>query len=163
MGKRKQFEFKLEKVRKCEYCGNALFKGISHMCEGWANGFARCANDLDEVIDGMKNKPYRMNHETRAKFIAKERVERDKIMRVDSKGGEYSRCNMANANFHRIALFLGISSEEVCIVYLLKHLDALLHIVKTGKSNSESARSRLHDLSNYTEILHSLMCEDGFV
>ena len=82
-------------------------------------------------------------------------------MSTTNKGGEYTRLGNANDNFYRVAEYLGISPEEVCIVYLMKHLDAVLNIVKTGKSLTEDTRSRMHDMANYLEILHSIMREKG--
>lgn len=107
------------------------------------------------------SKPKRMTHEERLKFFAQERAERDKIMTVTAKGGEYTRLGMANDNFYRIAEYLKTTPEEVCITYLMKHLDAILNTVKTGKSLTEDTRSRLHDIANYVEILHSIMHEKG--
>jgi len=100
-----------------------------------------------------------MTHKDRLDFIRKERLERDKIMSINNKAGEYTRMGNANDNFYRVAEYLGITPEEVCIVYLMKHLDAVLNTAKTGKSLTEDTRSRLHDIANYVEILHSIMHE----
>jgi hypothetical protein len=62
-----------------------------------------------------------------------------------------------------VAEYLGITPEEVCLVYLMKHLDAIINTVRTGKSLTEDTRSRLHDIANYVEILHSIMHEKGLV
>jgi len=103
----------------------------------------------------------RMSHKDRLNFIRRERKERDKIMSITNKAGEYTRMGRANDNFYRVAEYLGIAPEEVCIVYLMKHLDAILNTAKTEKSLTEDTRSRLHDIANYVEILHSIMHEKG--
>ncbi len=105
--------------------------------------------------------PTRMTHRERAAFLRNERSERDTIMSITNKGGEYTRLGNANDNFYRVAHYLGITPEEAVIVYLLKHLDAILNTAKTGKSLTEDTRSRLHDLANYVEILHAIMHERG--
>ncbi len=102
-----------------------------------------------------------MAHKDRLAFIRRERKQRDRIMRIDNKAGEYTRLGKANDNFRRVAEYLGITPEEVCIVYMMKHLDAVLNTARTGKSLTEDTRSRLHDIANYVEILHSIMHERG--
>jgi hypothetical protein len=82
-------------------------------------------------------------------------------MSIKNKGGEYTRLGNANDNFYRVAEYLGFTPEEVCLVYLMKHLEAVLTTARAGKSLTEDTRSRLHDIANYVEILHSIMRERG--
>lgn len=103
----------------------------------------------------------RMTHSERLEFVRAQRKQRGKIMSLRNKGGEYTRLGLANDNFYRIADYLGITPEEACIIYLMKHLDAILNTARTGRSLTEDTASRLHDIANYVEILHSIMHERG--
>ena len=101
----------------------------------------------------------KMNHKERTVFIISERKKRDNIMDISNKGGEYCRSNKANANFYRVAEYLGITAEEACIIYMLKHLDSIVNYVRGSNVQSEPIDGRCHDLANYAEILHCIIKE----
>lgn len=60
------------------------------------------------------------------------------------------------ANFDRVAEHLGISREEVLLVYALKHLDGITAYVQGHKSQREDVRGRINDLIVYLCILRGM-------
>lgn len=81
-----------------------------------------------------------------------------------SKGTEYARSEDANANFKRIAVEEGLSPEQVCRIYLRKHLDALRYYADRLEKGqipalTEPITGRVMDAVNYILILGSLIKE----
>ena len=74
---------------------------------------------------------------------------------------EYAR-NQSNAfaNFERVGENLGISREEVLMVYLLKHIDGISSHVKGHKSQREDVRGRLTDAIVYLCLLWGMVDDD---
>lgn len=83
---------------------------------------------------------------------------REKLDRIDkTKGIEYSQGQKDRlSNFNRLAEGLGMRPEQVCWVYLVKHLDAIQYAVKTGGVLSESLEDRIVDAIKYLELLYAL-------
>ena len=101
-----------------------------------------------------------MTLEERIKMTRKSTERRIKIM--EEKGPEYSRYGSnVNGNFVHTADFLGTTAQFVCLVYFLKHVEAIIAYVLTGKQSCESIESRLDDARNYLDILESLIMEGG--
>jgi hypothetical protein len=74
---------------------------------------------------------------------------------------EYARNkDNAFANFERVGKSIGISREEVLMVYLLKHIDGISSYVKGHKSQRENIRGRLTDAIVYICLLWG-MVEDN--
>ena len=61
------------------------------------------------------------------------------------------------ANFERVAKALGISKEEVLMVYLLKHVDGISAYVKGHKSQREDVTGRLTDAIVYLMLLWGMV------
>lgn len=72
----------------------------------------------------------------------------------DEKSVEYTRGNADDrlCNFTRIGGTLVLPWEYVWSVYFLKHIDAIIEYVKTGKEGSEGIISRIHDAQNYLDL-----------
>lgn len=81
------------------------------------------------------------------------------------KGGEYSGEEDRLANFKRGARLSGASPEQVCLIYLAKHYDAIATFVRdraagTARERSEPIEGRLDDLINYCILMKALLRED---
>ena len=71
---------------------------------------------------------------------------------------EYARNkNNAFANFERVGESIGISKEEVLMVYLLKHIDGINSYIKGHKSQRENIRGRLTDAIVYLCFLWGMV------
>lgn len=67
---------------------------------------------------------------------------------LDSKGKEYAGNDDRLANFKDIARELGITPQQVCLVYLKKHIRALEHSARTNTISMEEG-TRAMDCINY--------------
>lgn len=76
-----------------------------------------------------------------------------------SKGAEYAGLEDRLANFKRGAVDTGASPEQVCWIYLSKHLDSLKTFIRTGKQGSEPIQGRIADAMNYIILLGALLHE----
>lgn len=83
-----------------------------------------------------------------------------------TKGEEYSNNDDQLANFKRLSIKLGLTPEQVLLVYLTKHLDSIDHYVKTQSINvispiriSEPIEGRIDDAINYLCLLKGLIQE----
>jgi len=87
----------------------------------------------------------------------------DEIASVrDAKGKEYANSSDRFANFTRLAQRLGISRNQVALVYLAKHMDSIDSYVRNGKSfSNETIRSRFVDAINYLTLLAGMIAEDA--
>ncbi len=81
------------------------------------------------------------------------------------KGVEYTRGDGDRlANFKRIAAMLGVTPEQVCMVYLMKHVDAITHYSNQApgerrRNASEPIRGRIVDVITYYTLLLALIDE----
>jgi len=76
------------------------------------------------------------------------------------KRSDYAGDDDCLKNFHQLAEFLRAKPEEVCQVYLLKHLQAIQNALETGKVNwdwetkeGEGLKQRIADARNYLLLL----------
>jgi hypothetical protein len=72
------------------------------------------------------------------------------------KGRSYSSRDDELANFKDLAKLLGIPPEQVCLVYLTKHIYSIFSIVKGEKYDTEGLRGRIIDAINYLILLNAL-------
>jgi hypothetical protein len=63
-------------------------------------------------------------------------------------------------NFERLAKILGLTREQVLLVYAMKHLDGICAYVKGHKSQREDVRGRINDMIVYLCLLRG-MVEDS--
>lgn len=75
-----------------------------------------------------------------------------------SKGKEYADNEDRLANFKDIARDLGITSEQVCLTYLEKHMRAIKNCSRAGRVSKES-ETRIADCINYLCFLQALQIE----
>jgi|TARA_R100001530_G_scaffold134756_1_gene110282 hypothetical protein len=85
--------------------------------------------------------------------------EENRIMLV--KGKEYTVSDEDKfKNFKSIAERLGLTSELICLVYLLKHMDSIRNYVLTGTEVSEEPIvTRIQDARNYLLLLGGIIEE----
>ncbi len=83
----------------------------------------------------------------------------NKIMLL--KGEEYTVSDEDKfKNFKSIAERMGLSAEQVTMIYLLKHMDSIRNYIHTGKESSEeSIMGRIHDARNYLLLLGGIIEE----
>ena len=101
-----------------------------------------------------------MTFEQRQSIIKKAFQRRTQIMR--DKGREYSKGikTDVNFNFKEIAKRLGLTKEQVLMVYMGKAMLSIEKWVLDGElSSGETLISRLDDLRNYADILESFLYE----
>jgi hypothetical protein len=78
-----------------------------------------------------------------------------------TKGEEYSRGDDQLANFKRGAEEIGISKEQILLIFLNKHMDSIKHWVKYPEiSTSEPITGRIDDAILYLLLLKA-MVEEG--
>jgi hypothetical protein len=100
-----------------------------------------------------------MNAQQRADYV-EEFVDERMLAVLADKGRSYSRGEEdVNSNFKRVAEAIGITPIQAAFVYLLKHMDAITHFVKSGEESSEGIESNLGDAANYLVIIGSLARE----
>jgi hypothetical protein len=86
---------------------------------------------------------------------------------LDKKGVEYNEKDNVFANFEKTANELGLTREEVLLVHLNKHHDAILKMVRAIKNKdkdyfnniTESPMGRFHDVRNYYALLAAMIDE----
>ena len=109
-----------------------------------------------------------MNIKERVDFVDK-KVSEILIPILQQKGRDYIDFAKgeidanANANFESVSLFLGggaIDKYVVLLVYLSKHLLAIMSWIRTKKVESEPIGMRIADAINYLFILWSMIEED---
>lgn len=69
----------------------------------------------------------------------------------------------AFANFERVAERLGISREQVLLVYAEKHIDGVHSYVQGHKSQRESVKGRINDCIVYLCLLRGMVEENETV
>ena len=86
---------------------------------------------------------------------------------LDKKGREYHDKDNVFANFERVAEKLGLTREEVLLVYMSKHEDSIMKMIQAVKKNdkeyfnnlSEDYKGRFIDIRNYYAILAAMITE----
>jgi len=85
---------------------------------------------------------------------------------LDRKRGEYTDGDDVLANFKATAEALGLSSEDVCAVLLLKHVQAIVIAARDkstrlgfGDASREGFSQRIADARNYLVLLAALVGE----
>lgn len=78
------------------------------------------------------------------------------------KGKEYSGDYDRLANFRRNAEALGLTKEQILLVYAEKHWGAIQSYVKNGNqvSSTESIEGRVMDLINYLTLFYAMLYEN---
>tara|TARA_R100000234_G_C5003149_1_gene181263 strand:- start:3621 stop:3977 length:357 start_codon:yes stop_codon:yes gene_type:complete len=86
--------------------------------------------------------------------------EENRLMLV--KGKEYTVSDEDKfKNFKSIAERMSLKPEQICLVYLLKHMDSIRNYVLTGKEVSEEGiMGRIQDARNYLLLLGGII-EEG--
>lgn len=73
---------------------------------------------------------------------------------IKTKGEEYSGSKDVFRNFKDTSTGLELTKEKILWIFLRKHLDAILHYIKTGKTvSSETIWGRILDARVYLGIL----------
>lgn len=101
-----------------------------------------------------------MNFDVFSKLVDNLSTEEQDILR--RKGEEY-RCGNPDvlANFKRQAQLLDIPPEKIWAVYFLKHIDAIINYVRSGRIVSdEPIQGRIADARNYLLLGHALFTEN---
>jgi len=79
---------------------------------------------------------------------------------TESKGREYANSADQLANFKRLSAQLGLSKEQVVMVYLSKHLDSIHSYVKNPEQDlSEPIDGRIDDAILYLILLKACVHE----
>ena len=73
-----------------------------------------------------------------------------------TKGHDYAGEGDRLANFKRIGLRLGLSPKMVCLVYIHKHLDALITDAQEGGVKGEPVSEKLKDIVAYAMLYAGL-------
>lgn len=81
-----------------------------------------------------------------------------------SKGAEYAHGDDRLDNFKRNAIQMGLTAEDVWMIYFRKHLDAITTYVKdvrvgSTRERSESILGRFDDAINYLILGKALVIE----
>jgi hypothetical protein len=79
-----------------------------------------------------------------------------------AKGADYTKGSEdALANFKEGGKAIGVSSQDVCWIFMNKHYQAITNYIKTsGKSESEPISERIKDMINYLVLLQAIIKED---
>lgn len=94
------------------------------------------------------------------RVVEKARARQDSLLKL--KGDDYTQHEIDRlSNFKRNAIASGLTTKQVWTVYFLKHIDAIMSYVKTGKEGSEPITSRLDDAINYLYLLEALIVEES--
>ena len=71
---------------------------------------------------------------------------------------EYARdVDNVFANFQRVGKYVGISQEQVLMVYLLKHIDGIMAYINGHKSQREGVEGRITDAIVYLLLLRGMV------
>lgn len=87
---------------------------------------------------------------------------------LNVKRGEYTEDGEADSlqNFRQVAAFEGRSPEEVCLTYIIKHMQSLQRAVSTGDydyswwqecQGVEGIKQRIADIRNYLLLLAAIL------
>jgi hypothetical protein len=103
-----------------------------------------------------------MNNDQFVEFV--DQLVKDELVLLASKGIEYSGKHDRFRNFKRIAAELDTTPEQVCYVYLRKHIDSILTYINRSSSGepivqSEPIIGRINDARNYLALLAGMIQE----
>lgn len=84
----------------------------------------------------------------------------ERLEMSDAKGRAYAGPHDRFDNFNRLSKLLSIPREHVLLVYLMKHIDAIISTVTTGEDGNESVESRVDDAVTYLELLDGMLHEN---
>ena len=80
---------------------------------------------------------------------------------TDTKGREYANSLDQLANFKRLSAQLGLTKEQVVMVYLSKHLDSVHSYVRNPDQDlSEPIQGRIHDAILYLVLLKACIIDE---
>lgn len=79
------------------------------------------------------------------------------VSMTSTKGHEYANSDDRLANFKEVAAEIGITPEQVLLVYLKKHMRSVDAYCKNGKVFSEPIKGRIIDAILYLELLAALI------
>lgn len=85
------------------------------------------------------------------------RLIEDELNIIQQGRKEYAHTENVFANFNRLGNLLGMTPEQVLMVYAYKHLDGILSWINGHKSQREDVRGRIVDLRNYLAILYGMV------
>lgn len=79
----------------------------------------------------------------------------------DTKGREYARSAVSRfSNFDRLSTLLDIPNTQICLIYLMKHIDGIAYYVKNGnEASAEPIRGRIIDAITYLTLLAGMIEE----
>jgi protoporphyrinogen oxidase len=81
----------------------------------------------------------------------------ERLVREDGQR-EYAHADdNAFANFERGAAALGLTREQVLMVYLMKHMDGIVAYVRGHRSQREDIRGRIKDARLYLALLWGMI------
>lgn len=87
----------------------------------------------------------------------KKELESEESSILGIKGEEYAVGDSDRLKFFKdYADKLGISTQMVCAVFLLKHINSILEYAKTGNDSAEGIISRINDARNYLLFMAAL-------
>lgn len=84
----------------------------------------------------------------------------NEIFKTSKEGQkEYALSEDAFDNFNRLSVELGISREQVLLVYFSKHRDGIISYIKGHKSQREPVQGRIKDCIVYLFLLWAMINE----
>ena len=94
-------------------------------------------------------------------FIWSKAMQKEENRLMDVKGKEYTVSNEDKfKNFKSIGERMDLPAEQVCLVYLLKHMDSIRNYALTGTEVSEEPiMGRIQDARNYLLLLGGIIAE----
>ena len=101
-----------------------------------------------------------MTNKELEEMVAALRIKQDEL--ILKKGHDYTIGNADRLfNFKWVAGIVGVTSKQVAMVYLMKHILAIATAVQFGhNASAESLESRILDASNYLLLLKGLFDDD---
>lgn len=120
------------------------------------NGFVNYRQKDGRILGRPTSTPDTLNHADMTELI--NLIHRE-IQDTRSKGAaEYANSDVnCFGNFDRLSATLGISPEQVLLVYLTKHMDGINSYVKGHKSQRESVKGRIVDAIVYLNLLYGMV------
>ena len=92
---------------------------------------------------------------------------------LEWKGQEYGSNYDRLLNFKEISKFVGLNEADVCLLYLLKHIQSIVLVIKNDKyqnkwhwhdeKGNEGLKQRIADARNYLLLLAACIEEEGDV
>lgn len=154
---------KNHQTHKCPTCGEYYpNKALSdRCCSATADKEATHALRLQAYLDSRRTNPAKPLSFTQ---MCAEYMERERDL-LGVKAADYATKHNRMANFDRVAAVEGRESEEVCLTYMLKHIDAILVAVSERKvkwcwqdeRGNEGTMQRIVDARNYLLLLAALL------